>query len=169
MDTVAGVAVALSRPSPAHKQARGMIRSLAIALLMLSAAAQAEGTRLDPKAPQGAIGGRIEFPGNGVAPAMRICVLPVGAAGASRCIDSPQGRTLYRIAGLVDGEYQVVARVDAAETPVGGHVEQAECALAPCEARLLTVSLAGGKDIATAHLNGFYVQRADFPALPASE
>ena len=146
-----------------------MIRILALAALRISAAAQAGGTRLDPKAPHGAIGGRIEYPGNAVAPAMRICVLAAPAGGASRCIDSPAGRTLYRIDGLVDGDYQVVARVDAAETPVAGHVEQPECALAPCPTRLSTVTVAGGKDIATAHLNGFYAQREDFPVLPGSD
>ena len=145
-----------------------MIRILVLAALLLGANAQAAGTRLDPKAPQGAVSGRIEFPGNGVAPAMRICVVAAGG-GASRCIDSPQGRTLYRVDGLVDGDYQVVARVDAAETPVAGHVEQAVCALAPCTPRLQTVAVTGGKEVATAHLNGFYARRDDFPVVPATE
>jgi hypothetical protein len=165
MDTAGRAAVALSRASPQATQARAMLRIVFATLLLVAAAAQAAGTRLDPKAPQGAIGGRIEFPGNGVAPAMRICAVAT-TGGASRCIDSPPGRTLYRIDGLVDGDYQVVARVDAVDTPVAGHVEQPQCALEPCPTRLLTLSLAGGQDVATAHLNGFYSERADFPALP---
>ena len=139
------------------------------AALIVATGGDAGATRLDPKAPHGAIGGRIEYPGNGVAPAMRICVLAANAGGASRCIDSPAGRTLYRVDGLLDGDYQVVARVDAAETPVAGHVEQPECALASCPTRLLTVTVAGGKEVASAHLNGFYAQREDFPALPETD
>ena len=167
MDASGAVAAALSPASPPRTQARAMANAVSIALLCLLAAgnASAGDTRLDQKAPQGAIGGRIEFPGNGVTPAMRICVL-AGAVGSSRCIDSPAGRTLYRIAHLPDGEYQVVARVDAAETPVAGHVEEPQCALEPCPTRLLTLSLVGGKDIADANLNGFYAEREDFPALP---
>jgi hypothetical protein len=141
---------------------------IALSLLALGADALA-GTRLDPQAPQGAIGGRIEYPGNGVTPPMRICVLPIGTGAGSRCVDSPSGRTLYRIDGLRDGDYQVVARVDAAETPVAGHVAPGQCALAPCPTQLLTVTLERGGQVATANLNGFYAQRSDFPAVPAGD
>jgi len=132
-------------------------------LLLLGgcAAASAAGTRLDPKAPQGAIGGRIQYPA-GVAPAMRICAI---TGVAQRCIDSPAGRTLYRIGELPDGEYQVVARVDNAETPVAGHVQEVQCIRAPCPPQLATLTVAGGKDIANADLNGFYAERPEFPAL----
>jgi hypothetical protein len=142
-------------------------KSVSIALLSLLAAgnAGAGDTRLDPKAPQGAIGGRIEFPGNAVAPPMRICAIASGA-GSSRCIDSPGGRTLYRIEHLPDGDYQVVARLEAAQTPVAGHVEKSACAGEPCPSRLSTLSVVDGKDIANANLNGFYAAREDFPALP---
>jgi hypothetical protein len=144
-----------------------MARPLPLALLMLFAAGSvgASDTRLDPTQPQGAIGGRIEYPGNAVAPAMRICA--IASAGASRCIDSPSGRTLYRIEHLPDGDYQVVARVAAAQTPVAGHVESSACTTEPCPSRLSTLSVVGGKDIADANLNGFYAAREDFPALPA--
>jgi hypothetical protein len=118
-------------------------------------------TRLDPKAPQGAIGGRIEYPA-GVAPAMRICAI---AGDARNCVDIPAGRTLYRIGNLPDGDYQVVARVEDGKTPVAGHVKQVQCIRAPCPAQLETLQVAQGKEIATADLNGFYEQREDFPAL----
>ena len=139
------------------------LRALLPALLLLSgcAAASAAGTRLDPKAPQGAIGGRIQFPA-GVAPAMRICAI---AGDAQHCVDSPAGRTLYRIGELPDGEYQVVARVDSQATPVAGHVQEVQCIRAPCPPQLATLTLAGGKEIATADLNGFYAERPEFPAL----
>jgi hypothetical protein len=133
------------------------------ALLLLTgcAAASAQGTRVDPKAPQGAIGGRIDYQA-GVAPAMRICAI----SGAARhCIDSPAGRTLYRIGGLPDGEYQVVARVEDASTPVAGHVHEVQCIRAPCPPQLATLFVAGGKEIADADLNGFYAERPEFPVL----
>jgi hypothetical protein len=145
-----------------------MAKPLSIVLLCLVAAGSASAGDMhrDPKVPQGAIGGRIEFPGNAVAPPMRICAI-AGAAGSSRCIDSPGGRTLYRIEHLPDGDYQVVARLEAADTPVAGHVDKPACTSEPCPARLLTLSVVGGKDIANANLNGFYAEREDFPALPA--
>jgi len=117
-------------------------------------------TRLDPKAPQGAIGGRIDFPG-GVAPAMRICAI---AGEAQRCIDSPAGRTLYRIGQLPDGTYDVVARVEDPKLPFAGHVQQVQCVRAPCPAQLVTLQIVGGKEIATADLNAFYATREEFPA-----
>ena len=133
----------------------------ALMLLAGCAAANAGGTRVDPKAPKGAIGGRIQYPA-GVAPAMRICAI----TGASqRCIDSPAGRTLYRIGELPDGEYQVVARVEDAGTPVAGHVQEVQCIRAPCPPQLATLSVAGGKEIADADLNGFYAERPEFPVL----
>ena len=116
---------------------------------------------MDPKAPKGAVGGRIEYPA-GVAPAMRICA--IGDA-AQHCIDSPAGRTLYRIGELPDGNYQVVARVEDPQLPVAGHVHEVQCIRAPCPAQLVTLEVAGGKDIASADLNGFYAERSDFPAL----
>jgi hypothetical protein len=137
---------------------------LLLSLLLLFAAgcaASAGDTRLDPKAPKGAIGGRIQY-AQGVAPAMRICA--VSGVG-QRCIDIPAGRTLYRIAELPDGEYQVVARLESTDTPVAGHVQQVQCIRAPCPARLVTLGVADGKDIATADLNGFYSERNDFPAV----
>ena len=117
------------------------------------------GTRLDPKAPQGALGGRIVYPA-GVAPAMRICAL---TAVAQRCIDSPAGRTLYRIGELPDGAYQVVARVQDPNLPIAGHVQQVQCIRAPCPAQLATLDITQGKEIASADLNGFYPERPDFP------
>src|SRR4249919_1470725 len=165
MDTVAIAPVALSAQSRAGPQAGPMkiLYALLPALLLLTgcATASAGGTRLDPKSPQGAIGGRIQFP-VGVAPAMRICAI---TAEAQRCIDSPAGRTLYRIGELPDGEYQVVARVEDAATPVAGHVHEVQCIRAPCPPQLLTLSLAGGKEIADADLNGFYAERPEFPAV----
>jgi hypothetical protein len=147
---------------------RKTILATALALLAGSllagtgcASAALADTHLDPKAPQGSIGGRIQFPA-GVAPAMRICAI---SAQASQCIDSPAGRTLYRIGNLPDGDYQVVARLDGA-TPVAGHVQQVQCIRAPCQDQLATLSVAGGKEVATADLNGFYAERTDFPALP---
>jgi hypothetical protein len=139
------------------------LHALLPALLLLSgcAAATAAGTRLDPEAPKGAIGGRIQYPA-GVAPAMRICAI---TGAAQRCIDSPAGRTLYRIGELPDGEYQVVARVEDASTPVAGHVQEVQCIRAPCPPQLATLSVAGGKEIANADLNGFYAERPEFPAL----
>jgi hypothetical protein len=143
----------------------------AFAALLASASACAgggAGTRLDPKQPQGALGGRIQYP-DGVAPAMRICAL---TSATQRCIDSPAGRTLYRIGELPDGDYQVVAHVEAENYAVAGHVQQVQCIAAPCNAQLKTRTIAGGKEIADADLNGFYAERADFPALdsaPASD
>jgi hypothetical protein len=116
-------------------------------------------TRLDPKAPQGAIGGRIDFP-DGVAPAMRICAI---AGESQRCIDSPAGRTLYRIGQLPDGDYDVVARVEDPKLPFAGHVKQVQCVRAPCPAQLVTLQIVGGKEIATADLNAFYATREDVP------
>lgn len=124
--------------------------------------APAADTRVDPKAPQGAIGGQIKFP-QGVAPAMRICAL---STAAQQCIDSPAGRTLYRIGNLPAGDYQVVARVDSTEFTVGGHVQAVQCITAPCLDQPVTLTLADGKEVATADLNGFYAERADFPAVP---
>jgi hypothetical protein len=118
-------------------------------------------TRLDPKAPHGAIGGRIAFP-TGVAPAMRICALD---GSTQHCIDIPAGRTLYRVGNLPDGQYQLVARVDDPKTPVAGHVKEVQCIRAPCPAQLETLQVAQGKDIANADLNGFYAERPDFPTL----
>ncbi len=139
------------------------MHALLPALLLLSgcAAASAAGTRLDPDAPQGAIGGRVQFPA-GVAPAMRICAI---TGVAQRCIDSPAGRTLYRIGELPDGEYQVVARVDSTDTPVAGHVHEVQCIRAPCPPQLQTLTVAQGKEIADADLNGFYAERPEFPAV----
>ena len=134
---------------------------LPVLLLAGCAAATAAGTRLDPKAPQGAVGGRIQFPA-GVPPAMRICAI---TGAAQHCIDSPAGRTLYRIGELPDGEYQVVARVDSTETPVGGHVQEVQCIRAPCPPQLVTLTVDGGKEIANADLNGFYAERPEFPAI----
>ena len=137
--------------------------SLTLATLLASASATAPAatdTRLDPKAPQGAVGGRIAYP-QGVAPAMRICAI---AGEAQRCIDSPAGRTLYRIGELPDGVYNVVARVEDPQLPFAGHVQQVQCIRAPCPAQLVTLELAQGKEIATADLNGFYAERGDVPA-----
>jgi hypothetical protein len=134
---------------------------LFLSALLASATACAGGTRVDPKQPQGALGGRIQFP-QGVAPAMRICAI---TAKAQRCIDSPAGRTLYRIGELPDGDYQVVARVEAANYAVAGHVQQVQCIAAPCNPQLKTRTIAAGKEIADANLNGFFAQRADFPAI----
>jgi len=142
-----------------HRQSPTLL--FAILLLAAGCASASGGTRLDPKAPQGAIGGRIQFPA-GVAPAMRICAV---TGVAQRCIDSPAGRTLYRIGELPDGEYQIVARVEDAGTPVAGHVHEVQCIRAPCPPQLVTLSLAGGKEIADADLNGFYAERAEFPAI----
>jgi hypothetical protein len=136
---------------------------LASLCLLLAGVAGASDTRLDPKAPQGAIGGRIEFPGNVVAPAMRICAISTATA---QCIDSPAGRTLYRIEHLPPGEYQVVARVESPEMPVAGHVQKVECIQAPCQDVLVALALLPDKEIADANLNGFYAARPDFPALP---
>jgi hypothetical protein len=119
-------------------------------------------TRLDPKAPQGAIGGRIDFPG-GVAPAMRICAT---TGEAERCIDSPAGRTLYRIGELPDGSYDVVASVEDPKLPFGGHVQQVQCVRAPCPSQRVTLEIVGGKQIATADINAFYATRDEFPAEP---
>jgi hypothetical protein len=165
MDTRAAGSVALSAASPLPPQAGGM-RSLGTLLSLLLVAGPAgggsvPGVRVDPKAPQGALGGRIEYP-DGVAPAMRICA--VSGAG-QRCIDSPPGRTLYRIDRLPDGDYQVVAHLGDSATPVAGHVEQVQCIRAPCPAQLATLSIVGGKEFGTADLNGFYAERADFPVL----
>lgn len=120
------------------------------------------GTHVDPGAPKGAIGGRIQFPA-GVAPAMRICAL---SSAASRCIDIPAGRTLYRIGQLPDGEYRLLASVDSAVYTVAAHVQAVQCIRAPCLDQPVTLAIAGGKDIADADLNGFYAERADFPPLP---
>jgi hypothetical protein len=149
----------MTRPSPV--QLYSFVLTSALLLEACSSAIAGTGTRLDPKAPQGAIGGRIQYP-NGVAPAMRICAI---TGVAQRCIDSPAGRTLYRIGELPDGSYQVVAHVDDATLPVAGHVQEVQCIRAPCPAQLETLDLAQGKEIATADLNGFYAERADFPAL----
>ena len=46
------------------------------------AAPGTDSTHVDPKAPKGALGGRIRYP-DGVAPAMRICAL---SSGLQRCI-----------------------------------------------------------------------------------
>ena len=159
MDTRARAPVALSGASRAGAQAAGMICLPALALLILAASGADGGTRLDPKAPQGAVGGRISYP-NGVAPAMRICAI---AGDAERCIDSPAGRTLYRIGELPDGIYNVVARVEDPQLPFAGHVRQVQCIAAPCPAHLATLQIAGGKEIADADLNGFYAEREDFP------
>jgi hypothetical protein len=136
---------------------------LACVCFLVAAAAGASDTRLDPKAPQGAIGGRIQYPGNAVAPAMRICAI---SSTASQCIDSPAGRTLYRIEHLLPGEYNVVARVESKETPVAGHVQKVECIQAPCADALVNLALLPDKEIANADLNGFYAARPDFPPLP---
>ena len=136
----------------------------ALSLFLLAGAAgggEPQGVRVDPQAPRGAIGGRIVHPG-GVAPAMRICAL---WDGGQRCVDSPSGRSLYRIEGLHDGGYQVVARVDDVATPVAGHVQPVQCVRAPCQAQLGTVEIAGGQEVGDADLNGFYAARPDFPAL----
>jgi hypothetical protein len=89
------------------------------------------------------------------------------SAAATQCIDSPAGRTLYRIEHLQPGEYQVVARVDSVDTPVAGHVQKVECIQAPCQDALVSLPLLPDKEIADADLNGFYAARPDFPALPA--
>lgn len=120
------------------------------------------GTRVDPKSPQGAIGGQIKYP-QGVAPAMRVCAL---SAAAQQCIDSPAGRTLYRIGNLPAGEYRVVARLDSSEYPIAGHVQAVQCITAPCLDQPVTIALADGKEVASADLNGFYAERGDFPTLP---
>ena len=149
----------MNRPSPV--QLYSIVFASALLLEACTSAVAGTGTRLDPKAPQGAIGGRIQFP-QGVAPAMRICAI---TAVAQRCIDSPAGRTLYRIGELPDGSYQVIARVEDSNLPVAGHVHEVQCIRAPCPAQLATLELAQGKEIATADLNGFYAERTDFPAL----
>jgi hypothetical protein len=163
METVHAAAVALSASSLPGPQARAMKLASLLSLFLATApvATTPPDTRVDPKAPHGAIGGRIAFPG-GVTPSMRICAL----AGEDRhCIDVPAGRTLYRIGNLPDADYQVVARVDDAGTPVAGHVQAVQCIRAPCPAQLATLAVAGGKEIATADLNGFYAERADFPSI----
>ena len=137
------------------------IAAMLLAFTTAEAAAHGGATRLDPKAPQGAIGGRIAWP-QGVAPAMRICAL---TGVAQRCIDIPAGRTLYRIGELPDGAYQVIAQVADPQLPVAGHVQQVQCIRAPCPAQLATLDIVQGKEIATADLNGFYPARPDFPIL----
>jgi hypothetical protein len=149
----------MNRPSPI--QLYSFVFASALLLEACTGAMAGTGTRVDPKAPQGALGGRIQFP-QGVAPAMRICAI---TAKAQRCIDSPAGRTLYRIGELPDGSYQVVARVDDANLPVAGHVHEVQCIRAPCPAQLATLEVVQGKEIATADLNGFYAERPDFPTI----
>jgi hypothetical protein len=149
----------MSRPTPV--QLYSIVLASALLLEACTSAMAGPGTRLDPKAPQGAIGGRIQY-AQGVAPAMRICAI---TGTAQRCIDSPAGRTLYRIGELPDGSYQVVARVDDASLPVAGHVHEVQCIRAPCPAQLVTLEVVQGKEIATADLNGFYAERPDFPTL----
>ena len=118
----------MRRPSPTELYA--FVIASALVLEAGTVALAGVGTRVDPKAPKGAIGGQIQYP-QGVAPAMRICAI---TGVAQRCIDSPAGRTLYRIGELPDGAYQVVARVDDAQLPVAGHVQQLQCIRAPCPA-----------------------------------
>jgi hypothetical protein len=169
---VARAAAALSLQSPPRSQACGCSPSRKISMrlapllsflfALAAGSAQAAATRVDPALPQGAIGGRIEFP-VGIAPAMRICAL---SAAARQCIDAPAGRTLYRIEHLPDGDYQVVARVDSVATPIAGHVQAVQCIAAPCADPLATLRIVGGKEIANANLNGFYARRDEFPPLP---
>ena len=66
---------------------------------------------------------------------------------------------------MPDGDYQVVARVDNADTPVAGHVQEVQCIRAPCPPQLATLIVRDGKEIADADLNGFYAERPEFPAL----
>ena len=90
--------------------------------------------------------------------APRRVVLPPGEPQAFRISARPG-------AELPDGEYQVVARVEDANTPVAGHVQEVQCIRAPCPPQLATLSVAGGKEIANADLNGFYAERAEFPVI----
>ena len=151
----------MRRPSPIELYAFVFASALVLEAGTRAFAYADPGTRLDPKAAQGAIGGRIQYP-QGVAPDMRICAI---TGVAQRCIDSPAGRTLYRIGELPDGEYQVVARVRDPALPVAGHVQEVQCIRAPCPARLATLAITGGKEVASADLNGFYAERSDFPTL----
>ena len=159
LHAAAGKIPRMRRPSPTELYAFVIATSLVLEAGTVAFAGV--GTRLDPKSAQGAIGGRIQYP-QGVAPDMRICAI---TGVAQRCIDSPAGRTLYRIGELPDGDYQVVARVSDPALPVAGHMQEVQCIRAPCPARLATLAIAGGREVASADLNGFYAERADFPVL----
>lgn len=102
-------------------------------------------------------------------PAMRICALSdksVATPAPDVCIRTRAGADDYTLTGLQPGTYQVVAALDHAGTRVGGHVRPVQCIRAPCPDMLAEITLAAGEHRENIDINGFYPERADFPAMP---
>lgn len=110
------------------------------------------------------LSGTIQHPAHAV-PAMRICAV-AEAPARPVCIAHRAGQDHYTLSGLAPGVYQVIAQADDGMFPVGGHVHAVQCIRAPCPEMLQEVTLAAGEHRDGIDLNGFYPERADFPAMP---
>lgn len=137
---------------------------LLLACLLACTACAQTGAHAAAGRDDASLSGTIHHPAHAV-PAMRICA--IGEPPAQRvCIAHRAGQDRYTIAGLAPGVYQVVAQARDGAFPVGGHVRPVQCIRAPCPDMLEEVTLAAGQHRDGIDLNGFYPERADFPALP---
>ena len=116
----------------------------------------------------GSIEGNIAHPAH-VIPAMRICAIGSGASAKSICVRTRRGQGSYRIDGVVPGDYIVIGAGGDSLYHIGGHVQQVQCIRAPCPEMPVSLNLSPGAHLTGIDINGFYDQRADFPALPAED
>ena len=117
----------------------------------------------DPRT--GMIEGDIRHPAH-VIPSMRICAIGTGERAPRVCVETRRDQSTYRIDGLAPGDYTVIA-AGSGLYRIGGHVQQVQCIRAPCPDLPATVTVAAGATVSGIHINGFYEQRDDFPAMPA--
>lgn len=142
------------------------MKRASLLLMFIVASCAANPSKTTPQANEnGSIGGVIRYPGH-VVPAIRVCALDMQTKAAS-CVKTTAGQSSYSIKGLPAAEYYLVADIEQWQFKTGGHVLQVQCIRAPCPALLKAVELKAGESLAGIDLNGFYVSREDFPALPA--
>ncbi len=113
----------------------------------------------------GTIVGSIHHPAH-LIPSMRICAIGSGEKPPRVCVETRRDQATYRIDGLAPGDYTVIA-AGGGRYGIAGHVQQVQCIRAPCPEMPATVTVAAGATVSGIHINGFYQQRDDFPAMPA--
>jgi len=134
-------------------------------MFILASCAANPSTKTQQAKENASIGGVISYPGH-VVPTIRVCALDTQTKAAT-CVMTKAGQASYSIKGLPAAEYYLVADIEQWQYKTAGHVLQVQCIRAPCPALLKAVELNAGQSLTGIDLNGFYISREDFPALPA--
>jgi hypothetical protein len=96
------------------------------------------------------ISGAIHHPAQRI-PAMKICAVNI-LNSRKICIKTKADNQAYKINGLSEGEYQVMASAKA-DTSTGGYMQQVQCIRAPCDPVPGNISLAAGESFDKADIS----------------